>query len=255
MVLARFSICQDWAAPLEIISTSLAGSSPAFLAKFMPSARPWTRPAMQIWLTILVSWPAPTGAHQDAGPGVGIDHRLGAVEVGRLAADHDRELAVLGAGLAAGDRRVEEVAAPCPSPPRAISRATSAEAVVWSTKMAPLPCRRRRRRRPDDAAHVVVVADAGEDDLGALGRLGRRRGGLAAMRRDPVLAPWPRCGCRPSPRARPSPGGPPSGSPSRPDRGMPFSWCRLPWFSARLQPVDEFAARPAGCAPSARLPW
>ena len=31
------------------------------MPKLIPSARPWTSPAMQIWLTILVSWPAPAG--------------------------------------------------------------------------------------------------------------------------------------------------------------------------------------------------
>ncbi len=32
-----------------------------FLAEMMPSARPCTRPAMQIWFTIFASWPEPTG--------------------------------------------------------------------------------------------------------------------------------------------------------------------------------------------------
>ena len=36
-------------------------ASPLFFAKWMASERPCTRPAMQIWLTILVSWPAPAG--------------------------------------------------------------------------------------------------------------------------------------------------------------------------------------------------
>ena len=38
-----------------------------------------------------------------------------------------------------------------------------------------------------DAAQVVVVADAGEDDLGALGRRGRGGRGGVAVRRDPGL--------------------------------------------------------------------
>ena len=99
------------------------------MAKFMPSAKPWTRPAMQIWFTILVSWPLPPAPHQDAGLGVGIDHRFRAVERRLLAAHHDRELAVLGAGLAAGDRRVEEIDALVAGDGRS-SRATSADAVV-----------------------------------------------------------------------------------------------------------------------------
>ena len=61
MVLPRFSICQEPAAPLEITSSTASTSRPARLAKWTPSDRPWTRPAMQIWLTILVSWPEPTG--------------------------------------------------------------------------------------------------------------------------------------------------------------------------------------------------
>src|SRR5450759_5759072 len=59
MVLQRLSICQDWAAPLPITSSTCFMSSPALRPKLMPSARPCARPAMQIWLTILVSWPEP----------------------------------------------------------------------------------------------------------------------------------------------------------------------------------------------------
>ncbi len=66
---------------------------------------------MQIWLTILVSWPEPRRTHQPDHAGIGIDHRLGAFEDGLLAADHDGQLAVFGAGLAARDRRVEEIEA------------------------------------------------------------------------------------------------------------------------------------------------
>ena len=84
--------------------------------------------------------------------------------------------------------------APALGAPARSSRATSAEAVVWSTRMPPGGRGRRGcRRRPGDLAHVVVVADAGEDDLGAVGRLARasrrrrRRGAL-----DPGLAPCSR---------------------------------------------------------------
>ena len=61
MVFQRFSICQDWAAPLEMVSITFCRSRPDFCAKWMPSESAWTRPAMQIWFTILVSWPAPAG--------------------------------------------------------------------------------------------------------------------------------------------------------------------------------------------------
>ena len=59
IVLPRFSICHDCAAPLLITSSTRSTSSPALAAKLMPSASAWTSPAMQIWLTILVSWPLP----------------------------------------------------------------------------------------------------------------------------------------------------------------------------------------------------
>ena len=83
-------------------------SSPARMPKLMPSDRPCTRPAMQIWLTILVSWPEPGAAHQRDCARVGGQHRLGRGEWSGVAADHDRELAVLRAGLAARNRRVEK---------------------------------------------------------------------------------------------------------------------------------------------------
>src|SRR5918995_93408 len=57
IVLPRFSICQEPAAPFAMTSRTASMSRPARLPKWMPSASPWTRPAMQIWLTILVSGP------------------------------------------------------------------------------------------------------------------------------------------------------------------------------------------------------
>src|ERR1700730_1920569 len=103
MVLWRLSICQDWAAPFEMVSTTALTSSPAFLAKWIPSARPSTRPAMQFWLTIFVSWPEPL-AH----PGVGRDDRLGA-GIGVLgAAAHHGQDAVFRTRRTAGHRTVDE---------------------------------------------------------------------------------------------------------------------------------------------------
>ena len=92
-----------------MVSISLAPSSPARAAKFRPSARPWSNAGDADLVDHLGELARAMGAHQHAGPGIGIDHRLGAVEGGLLAADHHRQLAVLGAGLAAGDRRVEEI--------------------------------------------------------------------------------------------------------------------------------------------------
>jgi len=59
IVLPRFSSCHDCAAPLPMTSSTRSASSPARIAKSMPSESACTSPAMQIWLTILVSWPAP----------------------------------------------------------------------------------------------------------------------------------------------------------------------------------------------------
>ncbi|MND08524.1 hypothetical protein D3C83_311940 [compost metagenome] len=53
------SICQDWAAPLEMTPMTFSMSRPAFLPKLIASDRPCRMPTMATWLTILVSWPAP----------------------------------------------------------------------------------------------------------------------------------------------------------------------------------------------------
>ena len=53
-----------------------------------------------------------------------------------VGAAHDRELAVLGTGLATRHRRVDEADAELGAA-SASSLATSAEAVVWSTSTAP----------------------------------------------------------------------------------------------------------------------
>ena len=60
MVPARFSICHDPEAPWLMAASTLSVSSPALREKSRASARPWMRPPMQTWLTILVSWPLPT---------------------------------------------------------------------------------------------------------------------------------------------------------------------------------------------------
>ena len=130
IVLWRFSICQDCAAPFEMTSITAARSRPARSAKCRPSDRPCTRPAMQIWLTILVSWPRARTAQQPARARIGGDDRLGSGVRLLVAAAHDRQRAVLGAGLAAGDRRVDEARGRAGAASACSSRATSAEAVV-----------------------------------------------------------------------------------------------------------------------------
>ena len=68
--------------------------------------------------------------------GEGHRHRAGGVERCRVAAAHHGERAVDRAQVAARDRRVDEADA-APAAASASSRATAAEAVVWSTKIAP----------------------------------------------------------------------------------------------------------------------
>src|SRR5216117_709606 len=73
----RFSICQDCAAPLEITEMTFSRSRLFLFAKASATARDCASPTMQIWLTILVSWPEPGPAHQDGQPD--LHRRAGAV--------------------------------------------------------------------------------------------------------------------------------------------------------------------------------
>ncbi len=59
IVCQRFSICQDCAAPFEITEITAGTSRSACCAKWSASASPWTTPAMHNWLHILQSCPAP----------------------------------------------------------------------------------------------------------------------------------------------------------------------------------------------------
>src|SRR5262249_31479101 len=107
IVLYRFSICHDWAAPFEMVAITASMSRPAFFAKWIPSDRPCTNPAIQIWFTIFVSWPAPAGP-MSLHMRVRTDHLLRAGIGLCIAAAHDGEHPVFGTGLAARDGRVDE---------------------------------------------------------------------------------------------------------------------------------------------------
>ena len=155
---------------------------------------------MQIWLTALARLPGAGLADVDDPRRVGLEHRArGVHRLGRAAA-HDRELAVLGAGLPARDRRVEREHA-APSAPRpAIRRAIAGgdRGVVDEQR-----ARRHRRQRAVVAEHdlgeVVVVADAGQHHVLAPRGLGRRRGAgdvEPCVPRAATPRRAPRCGCR-----------------------------------------------------------
>ena len=60
------------------------------------------------WLAALTVWPGAVGADVHDGLADRVEDRLGGREVLGRAADHDRQRSVLGAGLAAGDGRVEQ---------------------------------------------------------------------------------------------------------------------------------------------------
>src|SRR5882672_1851767 len=138
MVLPRFSICQDWAAPLEITSSTSLASRPALSAKFRPSESPWTRPAMQIWLTILVSCPAPEGPSS-----VTALAKWAITGFARSkAVDSPPTITVswpFSAPACPPDTGASRNSKPRFFASAASSRATFAEAVVWSTKIVPFP--------------------------------------------------------------------------------------------------------------------
>ena len=109
------------------------------------------------------------------GAGIGLDHRLGFAEIRLIAADHHRERAVLGAGLAARDRRVERAgAALCGGRMQLAGDAGRGRGVVDEHGAGPK--RLKRAVWPErHRAEIVVIADAGEDEIGAV--RGRGRGG------------------------------------------------------------------------------
>jgi hypothetical protein len=136
MVLPRFSICQDCAAPFEITSSTWFTSSPAFSAKAMPSESPCTSPAMQTWFTILVSCPAPegpssvtarayesiTGLARSNGPG---------------SPPHITVSLPFSAPACPPETGASMKSTPFAFAASKTLRATSADAVVWSTMTAP----------------------------------------------------------------------------------------------------------------------
>ena len=65
-------------------------------------------PATISWLAALTVWPAPDGPDVHDRLADRVENVGGGVEVGRLAADHDRQRGRLRARLAAGHRGVEQ---------------------------------------------------------------------------------------------------------------------------------------------------
>jgi hypothetical protein len=126
-------------------------------------------------------------------------HRLDALEHRRVAAAHDGERAVLRAGLAARDGRVDEVQAERLRRLRQFARHVGRGGGVVDEGGALLHAGEGAVVAQHHGAQVVVVADAAEHDVGA-GR-GFARGRCVAARarriRRPTPATWRACGCRP----------------------------------------------------------
>ena len=136
MVLPRLSSCQLCAAPLPITSSARFMSRPAFWPKAIASLKPCTSPAMQIWLTILVSWPAPLSpmsvkALENAIP------TLCTASKAAASPPHMTVSAPFCAPPWPPDTGASMKCRPSALAAAYNSRATVAEAVVWSTSTAP----------------------------------------------------------------------------------------------------------------------
>ena len=111
-------------------------SRPAFSPKAIASDRPCTRPAIAIWLTIFASWPAPLSPSS-------VTALAKAIATGWIVAKaaasppHITVSAPLIAPRLPPDTGASMNCSPLSRAAALSSRATAAEAVVWSTKTAP----------------------------------------------------------------------------------------------------------------------
>ena len=157
---------------------------------------------MQIWLTIFVSWPAPTDPISGGGAGVAVDQLAGTLKRAGLATDHDGQLAVFRSCLTTGDRGVEKSYASVGTGGREFPGDPCGRCRVIDQNGARLHAGQRTRLSGDDAPQVIIVADAYEDRLGAFDRRRGRQSRFAAMLAGPGVGPWSGFGCRPRRRGR-----------------------------------------------------
>ena len=118
---------------------------------------------------------------------IGLQDRPRALEHPGITADHDGQLAVLGACLAAGQRRIEEPDLPLSGGGVQVARQRRGRRGVINED-------RSGRHRLQNAVvaerylpHVVVVADATEHDIGTIGRIGRRGRAAAGVLLEPAI--------------------------------------------------------------------
>ena len=126
-------------------------------------------------------------AKVDHGLRVAPQHGLGLGEVLGVAADHERELAVLGAGLAAGHRRVEEADAALLGGRVELARDRGRGGGVIHKHRAGLHAGERAVRSERHGFHVLVVPHAHHHEARALGGFARRGRGLATVLFSPLL--------------------------------------------------------------------
>ena len=128
----------------------------------------------------------PGGPHQRHGLGVRAHHRQGErVERLVVGAAHDRQLPVLGTRLTARHRGVDEADAELGGRFGELLRHLGRRGRVVDEDGARTGTGEHTVGSVHHVADVVVVADAEEHELGAVGRLTRRRSGTVAVERDP----------------------------------------------------------------------
>ena len=147
IVLWRFSICQEPAAPLEITSIDLFNIEAGALAEMQRFGESLDEAGDADLVDHLGELAGACRTHQADHAGIGVDDRPGAFEDGLVAAAHDGQHAVFGAGLAAGDGRIDEIDSPFPLPRHRVRGRL--QRWRWCCRSAPHPasCRARRRSR------------------------------------------------------------------------------------------------------------
>ena len=206
IVSARFFICQEPAAPSEITSTTFEASRPDALGESKPLGQRLDEAADADLVDHLGKLSVADGAEQEMLLRVVLEERDDPA-IGRLlAADHDRERALLRSGLPARDRSVEKADAPARRHTRQLLRhprrgrrvvdedrslahglegTLSTGAVSFSVEALHTDPQR-------DLTQVGIRTATREDDFSVPDGLGGSRADrdpLPGMRREPVLRP------------------------------------------------------------------
>ncbi len=174
MVLCRFAICQDPAAPWLITSTTAAPSMPGLLTKEQRLGQALDEARDADLVHHLGDLARATVAEALADAGIGVDHRFGLGVIGLGAAAHHRKRAVFGPRLPARDRRVDEAEAEFGGLGRQLARHLGRDGGVIDEDRALGHAGKGAIRPEADRAQVIVIADTGHHESGTLRRLGGR---------------------------------------------------------------------------------